>query len=89
MVDYARTQDARRGLHRAGQKIVAEDPGYALVRCQRRSGWVLVVRRVRGAKARAKARQGAVWRSSGITAESCRRAQRQRVRAALRASLGG
>lgn len=45
---YARSIDARRALNRAGQRIVAVDPAYEMVRCERRAGWCLIVRRLTG-----------------------------------------
>ncbi len=90
VAQYERAHDARRALDRAGSTLVAVDPGYELVRCERRGGgWSLVVRRVSGARARAQARSGAAWRSPGIAAERRRRPERAAVRAAARESLAG
>jgi hypothetical protein len=84
---YDRGRDARRALDRAGQRIVAVDPAYELVRCERRAGWCLVVRRLRGSRARAQARAGASWRSPGIAAGRRERPLRAEVRAQVRDSL--
>jgi hypothetical protein len=46
----------------------------------------LVARRVSGAKARAEARKGALWRSAGIPGKR-EREQRAAARAAVRASV--
>jgi hypothetical protein len=86
---YARPRRAREALDRAGERIVAMDPSYELVRCEKRAGWCLVVRRLSGAKARAQARSGASWHSSGIAANKRRRSVRAAVRAQARASLPG
>ncbi len=83
---YERLRDARRALDRAGERIVAVDPSYELVRCEQRSGWVLVVRRLAGSKTRAAARQGASWRSQGIPSRSAREAKGA-IRAEIRGSL--
>jgi hypothetical protein len=83
---YERPRDARRALDRAGERLVAVDPAYELVGCQRRAGWTLVARRVSGAKARAEARKGALWRSAGIPGKR-EREQRAAARAAVRASV--
>lgn len=84
---YSRAIDARRALNQAGAKLVALDPSYELVRCERRAGWCLVVRRLSGAKARAQARSGAAWRSPGIAASKRHRSERAAVRAQVRGSL--
>jgi hypothetical protein len=84
---YKRLRDARRALDRAGERLVAVDPAYELVRCERRGGSALVARRVSGAKARAEARRGASWRSTGIPSKR-EREDRAAVRAAARISLG-
>ena len=82
VAQYARQRDARRFLDRAGARIVAVDPAYELMRCEQRGGgWCLVVRRVSGARARAQARQGAAWRSSGTAAVKQRRVEHSAVRA--------
>jgi hypothetical protein len=83
---YDRLRDARRALDRAGERLVAVDPAYELVRCERRAGSTLIVRRLGSAKARATVRQGASWRSTGIPGKR-QRADRAAVRAAVRASL--
>jgi hypothetical protein len=83
---YDRLRDARRALDRAGERLVAVDPAYELVRCERRAGSALVARRVSGAKGRAEARRGASWRSSGIPSKH-EREVRAAVRAAARDSL--
>ena len=74
---YARPKDARRALDRAGAKIVASDPTYALARCEKRAGWCLVVRRVQGSRAR-----GELRRQARSTSR-----ERSAVRAAARQSL--
>ena len=84
---YTKSADARRALNRAGERLVAVDPAYELVHCERRAGWALVARRVSGAKARAEARRGASWRSTGIPSKR-EREDRAAVRAAARISLG-
>ncbi len=84
---YERGKDARAALNRAGAKIVAVDPAYQLVRCEKRGGWCLVIRRVSGARARAAARRDAPWRSPGIVATRRQRAERAAVRAQAHASL--
>jgi len=86
---YSRAIDARRALNQAGAKLVKLDPAYELVRCEKRAGWCLVVRRLSGAKARAQARSGATWRSQGIAANKRQRPERAVVRAQVRASLAG
>jgi hypothetical protein len=68
------------------QRLVAVDPAYELVRCEKRAGSTLVARRVNGAKARAEARRGAAWRSTGIPSKR-QREDRAAVRAAVNASL--
>lgn len=85
----SRSRDARRALDRAGGRIVAVDPAYEFVGCVRRGGgWCLVVRRVSGSRARTQARQAAPWHSPGIAAAKRQRAERTKVRAAIRAGLG-
>jgi len=89
--EYARPRRAREALDRAGERIVATDPAYELVSCERRAGWCLVVRRLSGSKARAQARKDAPWRSSG-SADAKRhspaeKAERIAVRARVHASL--
>jgi hypothetical protein len=83
---YDRLRDARRALDRAGQRLVAVDPAYELVRCEKRSGSTLIARRVSGAKARGAARRGAAWRSAGIPGKR-EREDRATVRDAVRNSL--
>lgn len=87
VASYTRFIDARRALNRAGERIVAVDPAYELVRCERRAGWCLIVRRLSGPRARADARQGAAWRSQGTAANKRQRAEHGAVRAEIRASL--
>jgi len=88
VAQYQRRHDARRALDRAGARIVAVDPAYELIRCQGRGQvWNLVVRRLRGQRARARARSGATWRSQGIAASKRQRAERTAVRAKARKSL--
>ncbi len=85
---YSRVKDARRALARAGGTLVAVDPAYELVRCERRGGgWSLVVRRVSGQRARAQVRSGAAWRSPGIAGDRRLRPERAAVRATARESL--
>jgi len=85
---YSRLKDARRALDRAGRRLVAVDPAYEVVRCERRGGgWALVVRRVSGGRARAQARSKATWRSPGMAASRRHRSERADVRAAIRGSL--
>lgn len=85
--EYRRPDQARAALNRAGARICAVDPAYELMRCEKRAGWCLVVRRLSGAKGRAQARSGAPWRSPGIAASKRQRPGRVAVRAQLRASL--
>jgi len=88
VASYGKPADARRALKRAGARLVAIDPAYESVRCERRGGgWALVVRRVSGPRARAQARSGAAWRSPGIAAAKRQRPERAAVRAKLRDSL--
>jgi Replication initiator protein A len=95
--EYAQARQARAALNRAGQKLVAVDPAYELVRCEHRGGgWCLVVRRVSGARARAETRKQGLHRDPGIAAKKQRRqaekAERQVVRGIVRqelAELGG
>ncbi len=84
---YERAHSARRALDRAGERICAADPSYGLVRCQKRAGWCLVVRRISGPRARAQARSGAGWRSQGIAATKRERPERAKIHAAARESL--
>jgi hypothetical protein len=84
---YARPRAARAAIDRAGQQILATDPSYELVRCERRAGWCLVVRRLCGPRARAQARSGAAWRSSGIAVSKQQRSERAAVRSQARDSI--
>jgi len=84
---YKRAHSARRALDHAGERICAADPSYELVRCEKRAGWCLVVRRLSAARARATARSRATWRSPGVAASKRRRAERTAVRASIRDSL--
>ncbi len=84
--EYEQAQGARRALKRAGEKIVAVDPSYELIRCEKRLGWCLVVRRLSGA-ARVQARSGASWRSQGTAATKRERPERAKIHAAARESL--
>jgi len=84
---YKRPRAARTALDRAGAQIIAADPGYELVRCEKRAGWCLVVRRLTGARARVAARQGAAWRAEGIAANEHRRQERRQVRELIRRQL--
>ena len=81
---YERARDARRALDRAGAGLIAADPAYETVRCERRAGWCLVVRRVSGARARGMARQQGVQRDSGIAAKKKRRSTERDERRAAR-----
>ncbi len=85
--EFKRPRAAREALNRAGARIVATDPSYELIRCERRAGWCLVIRRLSGARARAQARSGAPWRSPGIAATKRARPERAAVRAAAAESL--
>lgn len=84
---YKQASQARAALDRAGARIAAADPSYELIRCERRAGWCLVVRRLSGARARARARSDAPWRSKGIAATKHERPERAAVRAAAAESL--
>jgi len=55
--NYPRPYDARRALDRAGARIIAADPAYERVQCEKRAGWCLVVRRRVGARARGELRK--------------------------------
>ena len=82
---YSKPRQARAALNRAGQRLVAVDPSYELVRCdQRGGGWCLVVRRVAGARSRAEARKTGPHRNPGIAAEKRRRRAEQSERVAVR-----
>lgn len=89
---YSQPRQARAALNRAGRQIVAADPAYETVSCERRSGWCLVVRRLSGARARGAARQRSMHRDPGIAAKRQRRAtqqaERQIVREVIRQQLG-
>jgi len=84
---YARPRAARAALDRAGEQIIAIDPSYEFVRCERRGGWCLVVRRLAGPRARAQVRTGASWRSEGIAAHRSHEAERRAIRAQIGKSL--
>lgn len=88
---YERPRDARRALNRAGRALVNVDPAYELVRCERRGGWSLVVRRLAGARARAEARKAGRYRDPEIATKKQRRqaeqAERQVVRKIVRQEL--
>lgn len=88
---YSKPRQARAALNRAGQQLTAVDPAYELVRCERRGGWCLVVRRLTGARTRAEARKHGRHRDPGIAAKKQRRqaeqAERQIVREILRQQL--
>lgn len=91
---YERARDARRALDRAGRILVEVDRAYELVRCERRGGgWSLVVRRLAGARLRAKARKAGHHRDLGIAAKKQRRqadkSQRRVVREIVRQELLG
>ncbi len=82
---YSKSNQARAALNRAGQRMVAVDPAYELVRCERRGGgWSLVVRRTTGVRARAVARERARQRDPGIAAKKRRRQAEQGARHAVR-----
>jgi len=84
---YSQPRQARAALNRAGQRLMAVDPAYEQVVCERRGGgWCLVVRRLQGSRARTAAREGASWRSGGIPSKH-EREQRAAVRAVVRESL--
>lgn len=92
VAQYERQRDARRALDRAGRSLVAVDPAYELVRCERRGGgWCLVIRRVAGARARAEIRKQGSHRDPGIAAKKQRRqveqAERRTVREIVRQEL--
>jgi hypothetical protein len=94
VAQYERQRDARRALDRAGRSLIATDPAYELIRCERRGGgWCLVVRRVCGARSRAEARkQHGTYRDPGTAAKTQQRradrAKRVIVRNAIRRQLG-
>jgi hypothetical protein len=82
---YDRPRDARRALNRAGRRLENVDPGYELVRCERRGGgWCLVVRRLAGARARAQARKQGMYRDPGIAAKKQQRQAEQAERLVVR-----
>jgi hypothetical protein len=84
---YKQPRQARAALNRAGQRLMAVDPAYEQIICERRGGgWCLVVRRLQGSRARTAAREGASWRSTGIPGKR-ERESRAAVRAAVRVSL--
>jgi hypothetical protein len=84
---YKHPRQARAALNRAGQRVMAVDPAYEQVICERRGGgWSLVVRRLQGSRARAAAREGASWRSTGIPSKH-EREVRGAIRATVSASL--
>ncbi len=86
---YQHARQARAALNRAGARLVELDPSYEVVRCERRAGWCLVVRRLSGPRARAQARSDAPWRSSGIAVSKRQRPERAAVRSQARGSLAG
>ncbi|MGH2927452.1 MAG: hypothetical protein ACRDL8_04560, partial [Solirubrobacteraceae bacterium] len=72
-------------LDRAGRGLVAVDPAYELVRCERRGGgWSLVVRRLSGARSRAEARKSNPYRDSGTAAKKRQRHADQAERIVVR-----
>lgn len=82
---YERQRDARRALDRAGQGLVAVDPAYEQVRCERRGGgWCLMVRRLAGARARATARKDGRQRGPGIAVRKRQRKAEQSERVVVR-----
>ncbi len=92
VAQYERQRDARRALDRAGRGLLAVDPAYELVRCERRGGgWCLVVRRITGARARTESRKAGMHRDAGTAAKKQRRrtdqAERQAVREIIRQQL--
>ena len=88
---YQRVRDAHRALDRAGRRIIATDPAYVAASVVKRAGWCLVVRRVSGIKARAKAlrrrhslswdrcRQASAWRAGCRACQGLRFARRWHV----------
>jgi hypothetical protein len=85
---YSQQRQARAALNRAGQQLIAVDPAYEAVRCERRGGgWCLVVRRVSGARARATARKGATFRDPGIAAKARHREARLEIRTTIHEAL--
>lgn len=87
---YSKPNQARAALKRAGERIIAVDPAYEHVRCERRGGWCLVVCRLTGARTRAEARNDGRQRV-GIAAKKQHRyaeqAERQAVREIVRQQL--
>lgn len=82
---YSQPRQARAALNRAGQRLVAVDPAYELVSCERRGGgWCLVVRRLIGGRARAVAREQGRHRNPGTAAKKQRRLAERAERLALR-----
>lgn len=85
---YSKQRQARAALNRAGQRLVAVDPAYELVRCERRGGgWCLVVRRITGARSRAQARRTGAHRDPGSAAKKRERKAEQSERLAVRAAI--
>lgn len=84
---YSRERDARLALARAATTIERVDSAYERLSVERRGGWCLVARRVSGARARGKAREGGAWRSPGIAAGKRNRSERSAVQAAIAGSL--
>jgi len=89
---YSKPNQARAALKRAGERIIAVDPAYEHVRCERRGGgWCLLVCRLAGARARAEARNDGRHRDLGIAAKKKHRyaeqAERQAVREIVRQQL--
>jgi hypothetical protein len=82
---YGKPRQARAALNRAGQAMIAVDPAYELVSCERRGGgWCLVVRRLAGARTRAEARKHGRLRDPGIAAKKQRRQIEQAERLVVR-----
>ena len=82
---YSKPNQARAALKRAGERIVAVDPAYELVRCKHRGGgWSLVVRRLSGARSRAEARKASRYRDPGTAAKKRLRQAEQAERLAVR-----
>jgi hypothetical protein len=88
---YSQPRQARAALNRAGQQLTTVDPAYEFARCERRSGWSLVVRRLAGARARADARRLGSYRDPGAAAKKRRReverAERDAIRQVIREDL--
>ena len=82
---YSKPRQARAALNRAGEAMIAVDPSYELVCCERRGGgWCLVVRRLAGARTRAKVRRHGSHRDPGIAAKRQRRQVEQAERLVVR-----